>query len=295
MNEYTEIWYQSQDGLKLYCRNYTAQSETADVNQTTVVCLPGLTRNSADFHSLCLVLRKKYRVISVDFRGRGKSAWDPNPENYQPLTYAVDVEALIRSLNLKKVILLGTSLGGFVSLLIAANQPAYLSGLVFNDFAPSLEIEGLERIKSYVGKNRDLTISWAEALEQTKLNNSHGFPKLNNGEWLSFTKNLYRVNKDGNLELNYDPNIAIPFHSVDSQGVSVDLWPVFDSIASTPLMLIRGALSDLVTKETAQEMARRAPDMEYLEVPDSGHAPLLNDSQSIVAIEEFLTKLISFA
>ncbi len=287
MNNYNDIWYTSSDGLQLYARDYKG-SQPLDKNLPTVICIPGLTRNSADFHPLSQHLCANYRVIAVDLRGRGNSAYDPKPGNYQPTIYVDDIIQLINTLGLKNVVLVGTSLGGFVSLLVAASQPEFLRGIVINDFGPLIEASGLQRIKSYVGKLKQVT-SWDEAVQQTKAINGREFPKLSNKQWQEFTHNLYRTNAQGLPELNYDPAIAIPFETTENADIALDLWPIFDSINDIPMLLIRGALSDLVSTTTAEEMQQRRPDLQYTEIPDCGHAPLLNEAIAFKAIESLLS------
>lgn len=293
MNDYNDIWYQSQDGLKLYARDYRKQFATAEhtnANAPTIICIPGLTRNSADFHELCVHFMHSFPIVSVDLRGRGLSEYDPNPSNYLPTTYAEDIQLLIDHLQLSSVVFVGTSLGGFVSLLVAANNPTYLQGLVINDFGPQIETSGLDRIKSYVGKLPKVN-NWDEALQQTKAINGNEFPNLTNEQWQTFTHNIFRENSQGCPELNYDSNIAVPFEETASDNVSMDLWPIFDLIKHIPILLIHGELSDIISANAVEAMMQRRPDMLQVEIPNCGHAPLLNEKKSFTAIKQFMNSV----
>ncbi len=290
MSEFNDIWYKSADGLTLYARDYPCVRDSEHMGNSetpTILCIPGLTRNSADFHELSLHLRKRYRVIAVDLRGRGRSAYDTVPANYMPLTYVADVNALVQTLELSRVVLLGTSLGGLVSMLIAASRPAFLCGLIINDVAPQIETAGLERIRSYVGKTGDVD-NWQEAVAQTKLLNGKELPDLSDEAWLEFSKKIFKEDESGKPVLAYDPAIAVPFSSIDATPQTDIMWTVFSAVPHVPLLLIRGESSDIVSTDSVARMQKCRPDMIFVEIPQRGHAPLLNENEAVAAIDSLI-------
>ncbi|MCW8195358.1 alpha/beta hydrolase [Proteobacteria bacterium 005FR1] len=285
MSDYNELWYQSEDGLRLFARDYPCTDAVA--GNPVIICLPGLTRNSADFHALALHLQRHYRVLALDLRGRGRSEWDANPENYNPGVYVRDLLHLQKTLDLQNVTLVGTSLGGLMSMLTASMQPSWLRGIVINDMGPDLNQGGMDRIKSYVGKSEPVA-DWEEAVAQNKSVNGSALPNLSEAQWQQFTRGLYREDDDGKPVLNYDPAIAIPFETAPATFDPAPLWAAFDAIPEMPMLLIRGALSDLLPAECADEMKRRRPSLAYAEIPNRGHAPLLDEPESIAAIDAML-------
>lgn len=290
MKKFNDIYFRSHDGLNLYARDYSCLDPGP--GHPTLVCIPGLTRNSADFHALCLKLQSHCRAVAVDLRGRGRSEYDRRAENYVPPTYVKDVQNLIETLKLQRVVFVGTSLGGLISLLIASGQPDYLRALVINDFGPDLEQAGLDRIKSYVGQSAPVR-SWEQAIAQSREINGRELPDLSEAEWLEFAKNVYREGPGGCPELAYDPAIAEPFKYMESEATSGEnpLWAAYDALPLVPLLLIRGALSDLLSASCVAEMRRRHGDFRYAEVPNRGHAPLLNEPAALEAIETLLRDL----
>lgn len=282
---FRDHWYQSPDGLKLYARDYSGPKGSTAL---PVLCMHGLTRNSADFDWIASHLAKTRRVVSVDQRGRGRSDYDSVESNYTPATYVSDMFTLLDDLGLERVLIIGTSMGGIMSMLMANMQPDRFAGIVINDIGPELNPEGLDRIKSYVGKSRDIK-SWEDAIAQTREINDVAFPGYSDEEWLRFTQGLY-TEVDGVLRLAYDPNIAKPMLEEDSNAVPPDLWPLFEGIASLPMLLIRGAVSDLLTRACAERMRELSPTLIHVDVPDRGHAPMLNEPVAVAAIDAFVTR-----
>ncbi len=278
MQAYNDYWYNSQDGLTLYARDYHCEN-----SEKTSSWSPGVTRNSADFASLCQQLCQRYRVIAVDLRGRGKSDYDSNPYNYQPAVYTDDIIALLDSLNLSKVSFIGTSLGGLVSMLLAATLPERVSSIVINDIGPEVNSAGIERIKKYVSKRSSVT-SWAQAVANTMQLHGAEYPDFDVHDWRSFSENLYCEDTQGIPKLNYDKAIGQPMDTESDNTVPADLWSVFDAIKSIPTLLIRGQLSDILSVECAQEMQQRHSKFTYCEVQNRGHAPLLTESSCSRAI-----------
>lgn len=277
---YSEIWYNSNDGLRLYARDYRCEQPAA-----TVICMHGLTRNAADFEGICEHLAGRYRLIAVDQRGRGRSAHAGNPEQYAIPRYVEDMFTLLDHLQLEQVILLGTSMGGLMSMVMAAMQPARIQSVILNDIGPEICAAGLDRIQSYVGKTKAVN-SWQEAAEQAKEINCAAFPDYTDAQWLEFARLTY-VEKNGVPEPAYDTAIAQPM-ATNADAVAPDLWPVFDSLASIPTLVIRGEHSDILSADCVAKMHRQKPDLQYVQIPNRGHAPSLEEKESVAAIESFL-------
>jgi len=287
---YQDIWYQSQDNLWLYARDY--QPTGNHHAKTTLLCMHGLTRNSADFAALAKHLQQRYRVIAVDQRGRGQSDADPEPMNYHPGTYVQDMFSLIELLQLEECILFGTSMGGLMSLIMASLQPDLFTAIILNDVGPEIDQAGLNRIQSYVGKQAPIN-TWEEAVAQAKTINQHALPDLDAEAWLRFAKAIYREDSQGRLEVAYDPSIAVPMKTVGEESTSTDLWPQFNAVAGTPLLVIRGEFSDILSMNCVNKMRSIHKGMEFCQVPNRGHTPLLNEVCSLQAINDFLDSLSS--
>jgi pimeloyl-ACP methyl ester carboxylesterase len=280
---YEDIWYESRDGLKLYARDYAGPEDSALL---PVLCMHGLTRSSKDFAWLAAHLARTRRVISVDQRGRGLSAYDPVAANYTPATYVQDMFKLLDELHLDRVILIGTSMGGLMSMLMANMQPGRFPAIVLNDIGPELDPAGLDRIKGYVGSGHQIR-TWDDAIVQTRAINEVAFPKYTDAEWERFTRGLYRE-IDGVPQLAYDPAIAEAMLDDDANAVPPDLWPLFENMAGIPMLVIRGALSDLLAPDCVARMQALSPSLQVAEIPDRGHAPMLDEPGSVAAIEAFL-------
>jgi len=281
MSHYEDVWYQSSDGLKLYARDYPNAAARA-----TVLCMHGLTRNSADFAELAEALQANYRVIAVDQRGRGRSAWDPSPANYNPLVYVRDMYTLLDRLGLPQVIAIGTSMGGIMSMIMSALQPARFRAVVLNDIGPVIAPAGLDRIRGYVGKVPPVT-SWAEAEARVRELNTHAFPLWQAEDWARFARKLYQENAKGVPQLAHDPAIAQSL-KVDPSAPPPDLWPSFQGLAQIPTLVLRGSTSDILDPGCVAEMQRRKPDIKVVEVPGVGHAPMLDEPVARQAVLEFL-------
>ena len=282
MTHYNDLYYNSTDGLRLYARDYPHSAPRA-----TVLCMHGLSRNSADFATLCAELHGDYRLISVDQRGRGLSAYDPEPSNYNPLVYVRDMLTLLDHLAIDRVVAIGTSMGGVISMLMAATAPQRFRGVVLNDIGPVIDPAGLDRIRSYVGQ-LPAVATWQEAAAQVRATNAIAFPDYGDDDWLAFARNVYRENATGVPVLAHDPAIA---QSLKPTQVPVDMWSTFDAMTGLPLLVIRGASSDILSRECVAEMRRRKPDLTAVEVPNRGHAPMLDEAVAIAAIRRFLGDL----
>ncbi len=285
MADYLDYWFTASDGLRLYVRDYPN-----DDAPFPVLCLHGLTRNSADFEALADVLAPRYRLLVMEQRGRGRSDYDPDPANYQIGTYVRDTLDLLNALSLEKVALIGTSMGGLMSMIMGGMQPQRFNGMVLNDIGPVVESAGLARIQGYVGKGGPVQ-TWEDAVSAARANNEAAFPGLSDAQWLAFAQRLFRENADGRPEPAYDAAIAQPMRADTSAAVPPDMWALFGDLAGIPMLVIRGALSDILSARTAAEMVGRHPTARVVEVPDRGHAPLLIEPAALEAIGGFLDSL----
>jgi pimeloyl-ACP methyl ester carboxylesterase len=282
MASYDDFWLTTEDGLRLYARDYPNPD-----SPLTVLCLHGLTRNSADFAELAEALAPTCRVIVLDQRGRGRSDYDANPANYQIPTYVRDTLTLLDTLQLERVALIGTSMGGLISMTLESLQPQRVGGIVLNDVGPVVEPAGIARIQSYVGKGGNLS-SWGDAVRVTRENNRIAFPDFGDADWDAFARRMYHLDADGIPQSTYDAAIAQPLNADTSTAVPPDLWPLFDSVAELPMLVIRGAHSDILSAATVAEMARRHPGLRHVEVANRGHAPMLDEPEALAAIQAFL-------
>jgi pimeloyl-ACP methyl ester carboxylesterase len=279
----SDYLYDSADGLRLYCRIYAAQRPGG----LPVLCLPGLTRNSRDFVELASHLCSEREVLAADLRGRGRSAWDPDPTHYQLPTYVQDVWSLLRSCALSRVLVVGTSLGALMGMVMAAVKPNIIAGVVLNDAGPEFDPAGIRRIAGYAGKLPPVS-SWAEAAAQAKSVYGSALPGLTDEDWLDYARRGYRANAAGVPVPDIDPKIAEAFRNPAT--APRDLWLVFSQIKSVPLLVLRGALSDLLSAATVARMAREKPDLEHVTVANRGHAPLLNEPECLAAIDAFIAR-----
>ena len=285
---YKDIWYHSQDNLRLYARDYQPSGNNG--SKITVLCMHGLTRNSADFAVLAKHLQGRYRVIAVDQRGRGQSDFDPEPSNYHPGTYVEDMFCLIELLQLKDCILFGTSMGGLMSQIMASLRPSFFKAIILNDVGPEIDQAGLNRIQSYVGKQQAIS-TWEEAIAQAKEINKHALPDLDEEAWQNFARAIYREDNAGGIEVAYDPSIALPMQTGGVEAVATDLWPQFNAIINTPLLVIRGGFSDILSMDCVNKMYSIHKGMQFCQVPNRGHTPLLDEVCSLQAIDSFLEGL----
>jgi pimeloyl-ACP methyl ester carboxylesterase len=273
------------DGLRLHARDYGE----ARAKRLSVVCLPGLSRTAEDFHVLAKALASDAaaprRVIAVDYRGRGLSDYDRNPENYTIPVELADVIAIIAALEVAPAVIVGTSRGGLIAMSLAAKQPTAMAGVVLNDIGPVIDARGLIRIKGYVGKLPQPK-NFEEGAEILRRISSAQFPKLEADDWLGAAKRQWREQK-GRLVLTYDPALAKTLATVEADRPVPTLWPQFEALGQMPALVIRGANSDILSPETVAEMRTRHPDMDVLEVLDQGHAPLLAEPETIARIATF--------
>ena len=278
---YEEHYAEAPDGLRLYYRDYPSASALAPV-----LCLPGLTRNSRDFEPLAARIATTRRVIAPDLRGRGKSQYDPEWRNYHPGQYAADIWALLDQLRLQEVVVIGTSLGGWMAMLLNHQRPGRIVGTVMNDIGPEADPNGIARVVAMAGR-LDAVGSLAEAIEQAKSVYAIAFPDWDERQWQFYTETTYRRLEDGSFDLNFDRNIGHAAREGVS-GLEVDPWAMFEDLASVPTLLIHGVLSDILTGPIIEKMCQRKPDLQVARVRDRGHAPLLDEQEAVDAITTFL-------
>jgi pimeloyl-ACP methyl ester carboxylesterase len=274
------------DGLRLHVRCYGRASAAG----TSVVCLPGLARTTADFDALATALSRDgshpRRVIALDYRGRGLSQYDHNPANYSLPVELADVLAVVTALETLPAIFIGTSRGGILAMLLAAVRPSAIAGAVLNDIGPVIEPQGLMRIKSYVGKLPQPR-TFEEGAEILRRLFHSQFPLLGPNDWLAAARRMFKE-EDGHLVTTYDPKLATTLAAVDLEQPVPTLWKEFDALTHVPVMVIRGANSDILSASTVAQMKTRHPALETFEVPDQGHAPLLAEPDTVALIANFV-------
>lgn len=282
----------SEDGLLLAGRDYAPAQPT---DRTPVVCLPGLTRNARDFEPVIARLvaggatSPARRVVTFDFRGRGASQY-ADAATYTPLQELQDTRLGLAALGIDHITAFGTSRGGIVTMLSALVAPGLVTTAVLNDIGAVVELKGLLRIKGYVGRTLPEGTSW-EALAAAMAHvNGAEYPRLDAAGWDRFARRLFR-DVGGRPALDYDQELTRTLAAVDAATPMPDLWRQFEALAGVPTLVVRGSLSDLLSRETVAEMAARHPRFESFEVADEGHAPLFDDAVSQDALIAYLDRV----
>ena len=283
MAEYKDAYWWSNDGLRLHYRDYPGRED-----RPPILCLPGLTRNARDYAGVAERLAGAWRVIAVDLRGRGESAYAKDPMTYVPLTYVQDVERLLDELKLDRFVAFGTSLGGLMTMLLAATGPHRIAAALLNDVGPEIGEAGLARIRSYVGKSSNWP-TWLHAARALAEANRAVYPGYELEDWLNMAKRLYRLNANGRIVLDYDMKIAEPFRLPGGEA-GFDLWGTLDGLKGVPTLILRGELSDVLGAGTLAAMLERLPNAEAVTVPKVGHAPTLDEPEAATAIDALLAK-----
>ena len=268
------------DGLSLA---YTDEGEGLPV-----LCLPGLTRDGADFDELAAALKGRYRLIRLTLRGRGASDRDPDPTNYNVGIEARDVAEFLDHLGLKRVMIVGTSRGGLIAMVLAATAKDRLAGVLLNDVGPELAPEGLANILSYLGIEPKAK-SYEEAVEALKKRMGARFPGLTDAKWTSLARRWFDEGPEG-LVLNYDARIRDNIEATAGQAAP-NMWPLFDALDGVPLAVVRGMNSDLLTAETVEKMRERRRDLIVGEVPDRGHVPFLDEPEAQAALASLVARV----
>jgi pimeloyl-ACP methyl ester carboxylesterase len=280
------LYWWSQDGLRLHARRYAGPAVASA--RPTILCLPGLTRNARDFEVFAKRLADRFHIIAVDFRGRGDSAWAKDPLTYTPLTYVRDVEQLIAGQKLERMIFIGTSLGGIVTMLMAEMLANRLCGAVLNDVGPDLDPVGVRRIRGYVGKVGSFA-SWMHCAHAVQATNQHVYPHCDMEDWLLMAKRVACLEPSGRIVFDYDPKIAEAFKLPGGEA-GASLWPLFDILTQRSLLMLRGETSDLLSNETMTHMQARGGIA--VTVPGVGHAPTLTEATATAALDVFLHRFL---
>ncbi|MGQ7828696.1 alpha/beta fold hydrolase [Altererythrobacter sp. Z27] len=278
---YTDQYWMSPDGLKLHYRDYAGPDD-----RPPVLCLHGLTRNARDFAGLAEHLAGDWRVIVPEMRGRGMSEYAKDSNTYSPITYVADVEALLAELGITRFVSIGTSMGGLMTMLLAMINSARLAAVVLNDIGPEVDPAGIERIGDYVGQGRSFP-TWMHAARALQEEHGKWFPDFAIETWLEMAKRTMVLGQNGRIVFDYDMAIAEPFNQPGG-AAPADLWPTFDALANVPLLVLRGELSDVLSDATVKAMRARHPGMNAVTVPRVGHAPMLDEPESLAAIDALL-------
>ena len=279
---YLERRYAASDGRSLYYRDYGDPLASA----TPILCLPGLSRNSRDFHELAIRLRPKRRVVCPDYRGRGQSEYDSDPANYHPKKLLDDVRHLLIAANLQKFIAIGTSMGGLLSMALGALTPSLLKGVVLNDIGPDIGGDGLQRILTYLGRDNPQPNWPAATMALKKMLPGLSFRTAE--EWRTVTEGTFHKGKDDFLHIDWDPLIIEPMRTPTK---SAELWTLFQAIRSKPTLLLHGENSDLLSNTTVLKMIERHPRLTAITVAGAGHTPSLMEDEASSAIDIFLNEV----
>ena len=286
MAEWADRNWSSKDGLKLHYRDYPGPHD-----RPPILCLPGLTRNARDFGPVAERLAGAWRVIAVDFRGRGLSQHDPNPQNYVPQTYVADVLKLLDQLGIADAVFFGTSLGGIVTMLLGTTDPERIAGAVINDIGPVVEESGVERLRKYVGKGGTFA-GWKEAAESAAERNSIAFPHYTPEQWEHFARRLASERADGSIQADYDMAISQVF--AENKGTpEFEPWSLIEGLEDKPVLIVRGETSDLFSAATANRMLAVLPKAELVTIPGIGHAPILDEPEAAEGIDRLLERVLA--
>lgn len=277
-----DIHFTSADGLALYGRDYPAGDD-----KTPILCLAGLTRTSRDFEPLAHWLAGTRRLITMDYRGRGRSAHAADPLTYRPDIELADALRLLDRLDVERVNIIGTSRGGIIAMIMAAQYPQRLKGVLLNDVGPVIERASLRRIRSYLGKELAFE-SWDDAVSALKDGNP-GFEGLSDADWLNFARRVF-VENDGRIAQDYDLRLVQTFPTDEEieKADSPDLWPLFDALMAFPVMVLRAENSDLLSAQTVAQMKKRHPRLAAYTIKDRGHVPFLDEPGARAAIQAWL-------
>ena len=269
--------------------NRLAYREWGDLQAPVLVCVHGLTRCARDFDTLAAAMADRYRVVCPDVAGRGRSGWYADPMLYQVPQYVADMVTLIARLDVESVHWVGTSMGALIGMALASlpaapGVPPLVSRLVMNDAGPVVTRASLERIAAYVGL--PVALPDFEAALRYVRTVSASFGPHSEEQWRCLTEAVVRRNDDGSWRLHYDPRLAEPFRKTLPEG-DLELWPLWNAIRC-PTLVVRGAESDLLTRETAQKMTTTGPKAALVEFAGVGHAPTLMQADQVSAVRAFL-------
>ncbi|MXO76079.1 alpha/beta fold hydrolase [Altererythrobacter aerius] len=276
--------WQSADGLSLHFRDYPGRDD-----RPPVIALHGLTRNARDAAPLAARLAGDWRVIVPEMRGRGQSDYASDSATYNPVQYVADLKALLEQEGIARFVAIGTSLGGLMTMMLAHERPEMIAGAVLVDIGPEVDPEGLAHIREYVGHGGSFP-TWTHAARALADVHGAAHPQFALDDWLAMAKRVMVLGAGGRIVFDYDMGIAEPFAAPEG-AVPVDLWPAFEALAGRPVALIRGALSTILSADTAATMAARLPGLDLVTVPGIGHAPLLTEPEAAAAIDRLLASV----
>jgi pimeloyl-ACP methyl ester carboxylesterase len=288
MNKINDLYLSTADGLKLHA----LEAGPRGAHVLPVICLPGLARSNEDFRELVEALafdaqHPRY-VLALSSRGRGKSDRDPKPENYSVPVELNDLLAVLAQTRIERAVFVGTSRGGILTMALTAAKPQVIAGAVLNDIGPVLEMPGLLRIQSYVGK-LPKPADWADAVRIQKSVMAHEFPGFSEADWARYARLTWRDDTDG-ITGRTDPAISFNLREIDAATPAPPVWPLFDGLKHAPLLVFRGEHSDLFSRETMHEMNARHPDMTAIEIAGVGHPPVFWDEQTIGPVRDFVLR-----
>lgn len=281
---FADQFWTSKDGLKLHYRDYAGRAD-----RPAVLCLPGLTRNARDFAHVAQRLCGEWRVVCPDLRGRGDSAYARDSATYNPLQYAEDLGELFDQAGIDRFVAIGTSLGGLLTMIMALTMPQRIAGALLNDVGPEVSPAGLERIRGYVGQGRTFP-TWMHAARALEESQGDVFPGYEISDWLDMAKRCMVVGGNGRIVFDYDMKIAEPLAQPGGES-GVDLWPAILALKGKPVTLVRGELSDILSKDVHRKMAKGLPGSDAVTVPKVGHAPMLNEPEAVAAIDRLLARV----
>lgn len=284
--QYEDRFWTSSDGLNLHYRNYPGPERST---APPVICMHGLTRNARDFAGLAEQLCATRRVIVTEMRGRGMSDYAPDSDTYTPPTYVADVEKLLAEQGIARFVAIGTSMGGLMTMLMAAAKPGRLAAVVMNDIGPELNSAGIARISGYVGQGRSYP-TWVHAARGLAEAHAAAFPDYDLDQWLELAKRTMVVTQNGRISFDYDMAIAEPFGK-PGNAAPPNLWLAYEALRGVPMLLVRGGLSDLLSEDTVKQMKARNPAMRFVTVPRVGHAPTLDEPEVRAAITALLDEV----
>ncbi|MDH3740864.1 MAG: alpha/beta hydrolase [Hyphomicrobiales bacterium] len=281
-----DVHHVAADGTNLYARDYGAER----AGHCPVLCLSGLTRNSREFHVIAEQLSHTRRVICPDYRGRGKSDFAGDANTYTPFIEMADVIGFLDQLGIGNALVIGTSRGGLIAMLMAAMHRNRLAGVIFNDIGPVIEADGLLRILPYVGLTGQFS-AWPEAIEAIKASNV-GFDGMSEAEWDYFARFTFDE-QDGQIVSDHDPKLAItmPTKEQVTSGDAPDLWPAFLALAGLPLGVVRGENSDFLTEATVTRMKQGVAGLEAVTIANRGHTPFLTEPEAMELVERTLSRI----
>ena len=282
--EWADGFWRSADGLRLHFRDYPGRAD-----RTPVIVLHGLTRNARDGAALAARLAGERRVLVPEIRGRGQSDYADDTSTYTPLHYVADLVALLEHEGIARFVSIGTSLGGLMTMLLAASAPERIEAAALVDVGPEIEPAGMAAIREYVGQGGSFP-TWMHAARALEQAHAAAHPDFTLEDWLAMAKRLMVLGANGRIAYDYDMGIAEPLESAPDLA-SADLWPAFEALAGRPLLLLRGELSAILSRDTAEAMQRRVPELEVVTIPRTGHAPTLAEPAALAAIDRLLARV----